>query len=117
MMFRRMNRIRPSSDARMRNKNFFIVRQGCTNAMTKAVAERKARRIPSGLSSIPTAAAAMASKTQIARRINVLFLLLGVENAALMIVSFFDSGSYPWLPNGADETHPCAGRTLSPSAG
>jgi hypothetical protein len=116
-ILRMMKRIKPSNDARMRNMNFLAVRQGWTNARTKAVAERKARRIPSGLSSMPTTAATIASKAQIARRINVLFLLLGVEKAALMRASFFDSGSYRWLPDRMDEPHPSAGRVSVPSIG
>jgi hypothetical protein len=42
--------------------------------------------MPGGLSSIPAAAAAIASKPQIARRISVIFLLCGVEKALVMIV-------------------------------
>jgi hypothetical protein len=45
-------------------------------------------------------AATIASKPQIARRINILILLRGVEKAAIMIASFFDSGCYPRLSNG-----------------
>jgi len=89
MMLRMMKSPKPSTDARRRNMNFFAVRQGCTNARTKAVAERKASRIPGGLSSIPTVTAAIVSKPQLARRKNDMFLLLGVEKAAIMIVSFF----------------------------
>jgi hypothetical protein len=58
------------------------------NAGTKAVAARKANRIPGRLSLIPTATAAIASKPQIARRINVVILLCGVEKALIKIVSF-----------------------------
>jgi len=44
--------------------------------------------MPGKLSSIPTTPAATASKPQIARRINVIILLCGVEKALVMIVSF-----------------------------
>jgi len=72
--------------------NFLVVRQGWTNASTKAVAARKASSMPGRLSSIPTTTAAIASKPQIARRISALILLLGVEKASLMTVSFLDCG-------------------------
>jgi len=68
--------------------NFFVVRQGWTNARTKAVAARKACSMPGRLSSIPTTAAVIASKPQIARRISVIVLLCGVEKALVMIVLF-----------------------------
>jgi hypothetical protein len=98
MMFRMMKRTKPSIDARRRNLNFLAVRQGWTNARTKAVAARKANSMPGGLSSIPTAAAAIANKPQITKRISVLILLCGVEKASIKIVSFFDSGFRLWLP-------------------
>jgi hypothetical protein len=68
--------------------NFLAVRQGWTNARTKAVAAGKANSTPGGLSSIPTTTAAIVSKPQIARRINVVILLCGVEKALVMIASF-----------------------------
>jgi hypothetical protein len=114
MMLRMMKSPKPSNDAKRRNMNLLAARQGCTNARTKAEAERKASSIPGRLSSMPTAVAAIASKTQIVRRINVLFLFLGVEIGALMIVSFLGNGYYSWLPNGADEPPPSAGRALAP---
>jgi len=92
MMFRMMKRTKPSIDAKRRNMNFLAVLQGWTNARTKAVAARKAKMIPGRLSSIPAAAAAIASKPQIARRISVIFLLCGVEKALVMIVSFLIVG-------------------------
>jgi hypothetical protein len=99
MIFRMTKRAKPSIDARRRNMNCLAVRQGWTNARTKAVAARKANSMPGGLSSIPTAAAAIADKPQITKRISVLILLCGVEKASIMIVSFFDSGFRLWLPN------------------
>ena len=92
MMFRMMKRTKPSTDARSRNMNFLAVRQEWANASTKAVAARKASSMPGRLSSIPTTTAAIASKPQIARRISALILLLGVEKASLMTVSFSNSG-------------------------
>ena len=86
MMFRTMKRTKPSIPARRRNKNFFAVRQGWTNARTKAVAARKASSMPGRLSSIPTTTAAIANKPHIARRISVIFFLCGVEKALIMIV-------------------------------
>jgi hypothetical protein len=88
MMLRVMKRTKPSTDIRRRNMNFLAVRQGWTNARTKAVAARKASSTPGRLSSIPTLTAAIASKPQIARRISVIFLLCSVEDALVMILSF-----------------------------
>ena len=88
MMFRMTKRAKPNTDARRRNMNCLTVRQGWTNARTKAVAARKASSMPGGLSSIPTMTAAIASKPHIARKIRVIFLSCGVEKALVMIVSF-----------------------------
>jgi hypothetical protein len=88
MMFRMMKRTKPSIDARRRSMNFLAVRQGWTNARKKAVAAMNASSMPGRLSSKPTTRAAIASKTQIARRISVIFLFCGGEKALVMIVSF-----------------------------
>jgi hypothetical protein len=58
------------------------------------------KRMPGGLSSIPTMTEAIADKPQTARRISVLILLRDVEIASIMTISFFDSGFRLWTPNG-----------------
>jgi hypothetical protein len=50
----------------------------------KEIADRYAINRPGGLSSMPAAVAATASTAQIPRKMNVRFLLRGVENASSM---------------------------------
>jgi len=116
MMFRMTKRTKPSTDARRRNMNFLAVRQVWANARTKAVAARKANRMPGRLSSIPTATAAIASKPQIARRINVVILLRGVEKASIMTDSFLDCGFRLCRPT-LFAVDSCAGLGLSVETG
>jgi len=54
MMFRMMKRTKPRTDAKRRNMNFLAVRQGWENAMTKAIAESRARSKPAGWINSPT---------------------------------------------------------------
>jgi len=99
VMLRMTKRTKPSTDAKRRNMNFLVVRQGWVNARTNAVAARKASSMPGGLSSIPTATAVIANKPQTTKRTSVLILLRGVEKASITADSFFDSGFRLWLPN------------------
>jgi hypothetical protein len=93
MMFRMRKRTKPSTDARRRNMNFLTDRQVWTKARIKAVAARKASNMPGGLSSIPTAAAAIANKPQITKRKSVLILLGGVERTSNIIAYILDGES------------------------
>ncbi len=93
--------------------NFLAVRQGWENARTKVTAANKASSMPGGLSSIPTTTAAIASKPHIARRIRVILLLCGAEEALVMFVSFFDSGFCLRLPKRSGS----AGCPLQPVVG
>jgi hypothetical protein len=49
---------------------------------------------------MPITVEAIADKQQITKRISVLILLLRVEKASIMTISFFGCGSRQWLPNG-----------------
>jgi hypothetical protein len=90
MMFRMTKRTIPRTDVKRRIMNCLAVLQGWTNARTKAIAARKAKSMPGGLSLIPTTAAAIVNKPQITRRIKVLILLRDVLKESNMTVSFFD---------------------------
>lgn len=88
MMLKITKRNKPSKDAKSKNMNFLAVRQGWQNERIKAIAARKARSTPGGLSSIPITTEAIAVRPQTTKRINVLILLLRVEYASIMIISF-----------------------------
>jgi hypothetical protein len=88
IIFRMMRRTEPSTAARRRNMNFLAVRQGWANARTKAIAARKASRMPGGLSLNPTTAAAIVNKPLITKRIIDWILMRDVENASIIIASF-----------------------------
>jgi hypothetical protein len=94
-----MKRTNPSTAANSRNMNFLAVRQGWENARTKVTAASKASSMPGGFSSIPTTVEAIADKQQITKRISVLILLLRVEKASIMTISFFGCGFRLWVPN------------------
>lgn len=90
MMFRMTKRIKPIIDARRRNMNFLVVRQGWANARMKTVAERKASSTPGGLSSMPMDVALNAKRTQITKNMSVVIIFRGVESASI-ITTFFSS--------------------------
>ena len=79
-----MKKTKPRTDAKNRDKNFFVIRQGWVNARTKAVAANKARSMPGKLSSTPIMAETIADKLQTTKRISVLILLFRVEKASIM---------------------------------
>jgi hypothetical protein len=98
-MFMTTKRTKPRTDAKRRNMNFLVVRQGWENAKTKAIVASKASSTPGRLSFIPTTTAAVANKPQTTKRTSALILLRGVEKASIMTNSFFDGGFRLWLPN------------------
>jgi hypothetical protein len=91
-MFTMTKRTKPIPAVRKRNRNFFAILQGWTNARIKAVAARKANRMPGGLSSIPRNAAAIAKAQLIKKRKNVTILLRGVEKASIITTLFLVLG-------------------------
>jgi len=93
MLFRMAKRTNPINDAKRRSLNCLAVRQGWANARTKVISARKANSMPGGLSSIPITTAAIANKAQIAKRIRVRVLLLGMVRASNKL-AFFSAWQY-----------------------
>ncbi len=86
------NITKPTTDAHRKSPNLFAVRQGWTKARIRAVAAPKAKRIPGGLSLIPTTTAAVAEAQQIARKTNVRVRLRGVDRASSISTSLSERG-------------------------